>query len=200
MNTKHFSPLSISFEDMFNMQRDLMFRYRPEFKDFKFDVDNPRTQELLKERAWCITEELTEMLEAYYKSNIEGPEHVWEEAIDAFNFFIEFLYMLGYSPEEHPLLFEQLDKYPMPGKNDNRIEETTLDIIYYLGMVCNLFKARKWRESQYLVDIFMLRKRVKILWQSFLILFLSFEWTEKDICDHYSLKYQVNNFRLQSNY
>lgn len=207
MNINDYQPLLISFEDIFGLQKELKFKFEPQAKqDFdNFDLDTFESQEVIKKYAWRITEELTEMLEAYYKDSLPGEkEHVWEEAIDAFNFFIELCNLVGATPESGKIKtqvpeymdfhFTQMHEYIVDP------EIITLKIVYWLGMVCNHLKSREWRKSQYLVDEYRFWPNFQNLWDSFMLLFYIFGWDSKDIAYYYSLKYQVNLFRISTTY
>lgn len=205
MNINDFSPLPISFKDMFEMQRELKFKFEPQAKkDFEeFDLDTFESQEVIKKYAWRITEELTEMLEAYYKNAQSGEaEHVYEEAIDAFNFFLELCCLVGYTPENpeaHPVKPENIG-YEFYDEVPNDPEDCANKIIFRLGMVCNHLKSREWRHSQYLVDVYKFWPDFYNLWFAFMELFICFGWDSNEIAKYYSLKYQVNLFRITTSY
>lgn len=201
MNTNDFKPLPISIPDIFKMQQELKFQFEPKAKDdfLNFDIDTYESQEVIKKYAWRITEELVEMLEAFYMDAKPGEkEHVYEEGIDAFNFFIELLCLMGTSPDSNFLSLRPEDFHYVEDIADP--EEAAHDIIFNLGMFCNLLKSREWRRSQYLVDLYKLWPRVGMIWGSFMKLFSTFGWTTQVLCDWYSLKYQVNKFRLETSY
>lgn len=205
MNINDFRPLPIFFEDIFEKQKELKFKFEPKAQqDFDhFDLDTFESQEVIKKYAWRITEELTEMLEAYYQKAKPGEaEHVYEEAIDAFNFFIELCLLVGYTPDngEAHLVKPENIGYEFYDERPNDPEACALHIIYRLGLVCNHLKAREWRQSQYLVDLYKFWEDFYQLWFAFMELFVCFGWEAQEIADYYSLKYQVNSFRITTNY
>ena len=185
---------------MFEMQRELKFKFEPQAKeDFdNFDLDTFESQEVIRKYSWRITEEITEMLEAYYKDSQPGEkEHVYEEAIDAFNFFLELCNLVGYTPENPKARFLMPEE---TGKAYIDPEDCALLIVYRLGMVCNLLKSREWRRSQYLVDVYKFWPAFEELWYRFMKLFSVFGWNSQDVTRYYSLKYQVNLFRITTSY
>ena len=204
MNINDFKPLNINPLDIFKLQQELKFQFEPQAKeDFrKFDIDTFESQEVIRKYAWRITEEVTEMLEAYYHDALPGEkEHVYEEAIDAFNFFIELCCLVGYTPEKMgPFKSIKECKRPVYGTMTPDPEECALEIVYRLGMVCNHLKSREWRRSQYLVDLYRFWPDYEKLWVAFMELFACFGWTEEDVAEKYSLKYQVNKFRIETSY
>lgn len=191
MNIEDFKPQAISFPDIFKKQKELQFQYEPQTKEVfeTFDLDCYEDQELFKKICWRITEELAEVRDAK-----EDPQHLKEELIDGFNFTVELFLLLGYSEP--------------PTKEDNpqmlfRIEDLwqrVADFQFELGMTANLLKNRAWRQSQYLVDYYVFRPKFEMLWFRYLHIFDAIGMTEEDIQELWYLKYQVNNFRLQTRY
>lgn len=192
MNIQNFTPFEPTWYEIFEKQRELKFQYEPEarelFKDF--DIDCFEDQELFKKYCWRITEELSEALEAHFK---DGIDHIQEELIDALNFSIELMILYGWSPSN----YQFLDNYPFFGEGIiNRIGAT----IYALGLAANCLKNRQWRRSQYLVDLFIFEDRLKkFLVCLYKLLFECFK-SDEEIRKAWSLKYQVNLFRIQTNY
>ena len=80
------------------------------------------------------------------------------------------------------------------------VENCATQIVYRLGLFCNLLKSREWRRSQYLVDVYLLIPRLERIWGCFMDLFHTFGWDSQTLLDWYTLKYQVNKFRIESEY
>ena len=93
MNIENYKPIEgLSFDDVFQKQKELVFLYEPEAKEIfdNFDIDCYTDQEEFKKYCWRVTEELCEALEALDKNE---ETHVYEELLDGFNFMME-LYSL----------------------------------------------------------------------------------------------------------
>lgn len=201
MNTTNFKSFVTTAEDMLELQLQIAKAYEPEFAQGleQADIDTLETQELLKKYAWRITEELGETQEAHYHfTHYPTPahaEHVKEEAVDAFNFLLEFLALAG--AEDRMKMFRDDSRWKSGGDLQEAIGKT----VYDLTMVCNKLKNRGWRQAQYLVDLWLFNTRVDDLvahFVQFLIAagFGSFE----DLAKTWSLKYQVNKFRIETKY
>jgi len=189
MNIENFDPIIYSFKEIFEKQKEIKFLYEPESKDIfeNFDIDTFEDQEIFKKYCWRITEELMEALE-----DISNKKHFREEIIDSFNFMIELYLLCGYS-------YELLGHIP----TRNKIEvkgDPIANIIYQLGITANLLKNRQWRQSQYLVDMHLFTPRFEKIWECFFDLFYSIDLSNDEIRALWSLKYQVNLFRINSNY
>jgi len=191
MNIENFKPLEgLSFKDVFNKQVALEFMYEPAAKEVfdNFDIDCLSDQEQFKKYAWRVTEELCEALEALDKNETN---HVYEELLDGFNFLIELINMCGYNAD-------QMDF----SKNEMASDYLRLNIlstIEELGLTANCLKNREWRQSQYLVDMYVFERRLKKTFNLYLNL-LRTKMTDEEIIATWSLKYQVNLFRIQTKY
>jgi hypothetical protein len=196
MNTENFKPLrGIDLKFIEEKQQEIKFKYEPESKFLfdNFDIDTYEDQEAFKRYAWRITEEITEALE-----DTEHIQHFKEEITDAFNFLIELYHLYGWrlkdlSPIE---IYTNLDK----SFNLEAVEKNSLELIKQLGLTCNLLKNRQWRQSQYLVDLLIFEERFKEVWKKFFWIIGACGMTKEELFDQWSLKYQVNNFRIESKY
>lgn len=191
MNTRDFKPFTPTWAEIFDKQKELKFMYEPEAKELyeNFDIDCFEDQELFKKYCWRITEELSEALEAHFEGSTE---HIKEELIDAMNFSIELMLLYGWS-------YKEFESYPSPYFGNgifNRVNST----IYSLGITANCLKNRQWRRSQYLVDLFIFERRFKKFLAGGYRLLRQFFKSDEEIRQAWSLKYQVNLFRIQSNY
>lgn len=192
MNIEDFKPQVFSFQEIFEKQKEIKFLYEPESKEIfqHFDIDSFEDQEIFKKYCWRITEELMEALED--RNNVN---HFREELIDGFNFMIELYLLYGWS-------FEDMEK-PKPGDLfdvKGTVEDRVLKVIYQLGTTANLLKNRQWRRSQYLVDLYLFEPRFKKIWVEYIKIFILLDITTEEIQKLWSLKYQVNLFRINSNY
>lgn len=198
MNIENFTPFPVTISEIFRYQKALKFQYEPEAKEIfeNFDIDCHEDQEIFKKYCWRITEELGEALEAAYNRE---KQHVLEEFIDAFNFTIELFLLIGWEP------YKQLEPQGVVAYQNKDVHvgltaECMQEIVYDLTMCANLLKNRQWRQSQYLVDMHVFEKRMQTLWRTIFIAAGDLGLTEKDLYDLWTLKYQVNKFRIETKY
>lgn len=195
MNTQDFKPFIKSWEEIYALQGELQLMYRPYFKEriANFDINTLEDQELFKKLCWQIVEELTEAMEAKDKNE---KDHVLEELIDAFNFMLELYQLYGMAPDfawGHTYGFRK-------DIADENFEENILELIKTIGLAANCLKNREWRRSQYMVDLVVFEERLWNIWAMFVMLFGSICVTEDKVRELWSLKYQVNLFRIKSKY
>lgn len=195
MNTQDFKPFIKSWEEIYALQGELQLMYRPYFKEriANFDINTLEDQELFKKLCWQIVEELTEAMEAKDKNE---KDHVLEELIDAFNFMLELYQLYGMAPDfawGHTYGFRK-------DIADENFEENILELIKTIGLAANCLKNREWRQSQYMVDLVVFEDRLKWIWTYFIIMFEHLGLSETRVKKLWSLKYQVNMFRIKSKY
>lgn len=195
MNTQDFKPFIKSWGEIYALQGELQLMYRPYFKEriANFDINTLEDQELFKKLCWQIVEELTEAMEAKDKNE---KDHVLEELIDAFNFMLELYQLYGMDPDfawGHTYGFRK-------DIADENFEENILELIKTIGLAANCLKNREWRQSQYMVDLVVFEERLWNIWTMFDMLFGSIGVTEDKVRELWSLKYQVNLFRIKSKY
>jgi len=197
MNTENFKPLkNLTIDFIQDKQMEIMFQYEPSEREVfeNFDIDVYEDQETFKKYCWRITEEITEALE-----DMEHPQHFKEEITDAFNFLVELYSLYGWKMSDLGTIFQE--GYPDPPEFNKRIsEDFSLKVIKAIGLSANLLKNRKWRQSQYLVDLLVFEKRFKDIWLWFEYLVYWSGISKEDLFDEWSKKYQVNIFRLDSKY
>lgn len=195
MNTQDFKPFIKSWEEIYALQGELQLMYRPYFKEriANFDINTLEDQELFKKLCWQIVEELTEAMEAKDKNE---KDHVLEELIDAFNFMLELYQLYGMAPDfawGHTYGFRK-------DIADENFEENILELIKTIGLAANCLKNREWRQSQYLVDLVVFEDRLKSIWTDFVVMLEHAGLSETQVKELWSLKYQVNLFRIKSKY
>lgn len=194
MNTQDFKPFIKSWEEIYALQGELQLMYRPYFKEriANFDINTLEDQELFKKLCWQIVEELTEAMEAKDKNE---KDHVLEELIDAFNFMLELYHLYGMTPSFDWTLPEWARVL-----GDEDFAGDLLTLIGNIGMTANCLKNREWRQSQYMVDLIVFEGRLKRIWTYFVIMFEHLGLSETRVKELWSLKYQVNLFRIKSKY
>ena len=189
MNIENFDPIKYSMDEIFERQKEIKFQYEPESQAIfeHFDIDTFEDQETFKKYCWRITEELTEALE-----DQQNRDHFKEELIDGFNFLIELCLLYGWNFDDVKSCDIVITTAP--------VREYILEVIYQLGITANCLKNRQWRQSQYLVDLYIFEQRFKYVWVNYMKLFARIGMDEEEVAILWSLKYQVNLFRLNSNY
>lgn len=192
MNIENFKPINYTWPEIFQLQKQLNYEFIPEMKEIteNFDINVYEDQEVFRKMCWKITEELTEAFDAYLKADLT---HAKEEAIDALNFLIELYGMYGW---------EFNDMVDIEGPSILKSLETQiLYSVFILGMCANKLKSRQWRQSQYMVDLELFEPILKNLWERIHdVLFTLGVSSDKEIRELWSLKFQVNKFRLESKY
>lgn len=196
MNTQDFKPFIKSWEEIYALQGELQLMYRPYFKEriANFDINTLEDQELFKKLCWQIVEELAEAKEALGEELDD--EHFYEELADAFNFMLELYQLYGMTPS-----FDwTLPRWAQGFWGTGTFAEDLLTLIGNIGMTANCLKNREWRQSQYLVDLVVFEDRLKWIWTNFVIMFEHLGLSEDRVKELWSLKYQVNLFRIKSKY
>lgn len=201
MNTQDFKPFIKSWEEIYALQGELQLMYRPYFKEriANFDINTLEDQELFKKLCWQIVEELAEAKEAI-ENELDG-EHFGEELIDAFNFMLELYQLYGMTPTFNwtlPKGAQVLEDEDV--LEDDDFAGDLLTLIGHIGMTANCLKNREWRQSQYMVDLVVFEDRLKGIWTYFIIMFGNLGLSETRVKKLWSLKYQVNMFRIKSKY
>jgi hypothetical protein len=191
LNTKNFKPLKIPkdpFNFIFKKQREVFYKFMKfegiDFKEYNFDINCFKDQQLLKDFLQIrFIEELTEAT-----LDIDNIDHFEEEIIDAFNFLIEAYILYGWD-------YKDLKPW-----GNYSYEYDYYNIVESVGKCCNLLKNRPWKHCQYLVDLYLFENYFKEIWNEFNVL-CNFEGINQEkLFKIWSLKYQVNKFRLRTNY
>ena len=154
-------------------------------------------QAALKERAWWVTEELAECMDA----TLEGKDDkALEEMSDALHFLTELLILSGVSADNFnsttsPELKRAFDSGPPPGACG------ILGIIVELGMAMWQLRNKSWKTTQVFTDVLNYQLKLYRTYRAFLD-FLQTTWklSLEDICVLYLRKSVVNQFRIRSGY
>lgn len=198
MNTLNFTKYEYNENDwieiIFKNHSNLVWKYN-EFEPNKveeFDINTYQDQQILKDFLQIrFIEELTEAFEDF-----SNKDHFFEEIIDAFNFLLAAYIIYGYSSKDLPQWEESI-----PNNQISNIEGNIFwDIVQKVGITCNHLKNRPWRKSQYLVDLYSFEPKFKSIWKEFNKLCNYFNISKKKLFEQWSLKYQVNMFRIESEY
>ena len=208
MNILNFKGFQVSsLQEVIDKQEEVLFAFEPALKERQenFDIDIYEDQLLLKDFLLTrVVEELVEALEAFQKEHFD---HYLEELVDAFNFLIEVHIISG-------LKFDLGSWSLVPtGRwigEDNSLDlsvikvETVkiglMSIIEQIGLTTNTLKIRPWRQSQYPVDMKTFNDRWNHIFRAFFLWLGKQNILQKEFLDVWSRKYEVNKFRIESNY
>ena len=213
MNILNYDEIQItSLKEVIEKQKEIMMAFEPDLEKRikEFDIDIPEDQMLLKD--FLLTRVVEEITEASIALNKDHYEHFKEEIVDVFNFLIETAILLNKIKE--PIEALNHYNYICPERPDafleiqnnlkytyiRNIRSKMFDLIEAIGDFTNKLKLRPWRESQYPVDILSLNECYKSIWNSFIILLEYGHISLEDLLKVWSRKYQVNKFRIESNY
>ena len=209
MNTNDFKPWKYrgekSFHDIFRFQKKVFDMYMEAEKTdvSNFDINVYSDQQILKDFLQIrFIEELTEAT-----ADVKHEDHFLEEIIDAFNFLVEAYLIYGWTYKDLPpwqnIYQSDSDKLPIGIESQSRLAHFGSQfywVVQDVGNACNLLKNRPWRQSQYLVDLLEFEKMFKRIWNQFNRLCDGVGITRKMIFETWSLKYQVNIYRLKTKY
>lgn len=211
-----------NIQEIIEKQKEIMFAFEPNLKKRteEFDIDIYEDQMLLKEFLLeRVVEEITEAGAAIKANHIE---HFKEELIDVFNFLLETKIILGekYKIDEdivgNPIRdYLEKDWYMKDTPTDINKKELDEEEIQFrlthiymklfhlvetIGLLTNLLKQRPWRESQYPVDVLTFREKWNSIWANFWLTLSFIGFSFEEFKRIWSKKYQVNKFRIDSNY
>lgn len=210
-----------SLSEIIDKQKETMFAFEPSLKQRveEFDIDIYEDQMLLKD--FLLVRAVEEITEAGSAIKANHVEHYKEEMIDVFNFLVETAIILGYrirfEEDEDELITDYFNRGKAYGFDSSTLDNdyTTEDNIRYrvglintnlfslvqkIGELTNVLKLRPWRQSQYPVDLLTFKQRWQSIWENFWLIqyYFNFNWEEFKII--WSKKYEVNKFRIDSNY
>lgn len=222
MNILNYEAQEISsLQEIMGKQKEIMFAFEPNLKQRveEFDIDIYEDQMLLKE--FLLERVVEEITEAYSAFRAEHYEHYLEEIVDVFNFLIETHILIKNIIINDKVsldniynsfkLYEKHIKLPYYLYNVNhrvdsgsicrdKIRADLFDITQSIGELTNLLKQRPWRESQYPVDLLTFRNRwievINLFFNTLIVQGIGFDI----LSNVWSKKYQVNKFRIESNY
>lgn len=152
------------------------------------DLNKPEDQVIIKWYAYCVIEELVEMMMA--KSNVL---HRKEEYADALAFASELIISLGFQDKFDDKVFENSYYREFNGEN-------VMENVYYLCSACNCLKCKDWKSERVLTDIHQFTSRIVKFYEHLLNFGLLIFKDDIELFDFYSRKNYVNKFRQRSNY
>jgi len=209
---------------MWNRQVDLEAKYaeiesRNGFAhDEEGSIDLHRVQDNMKHAAWCITEELCEMAEAYHKGG--NNVHVYEEYADAMAFTL----MLMIQASSHTSIRDYINRHILSTQLkiihqnsymgvDQTIDTHIIRVVYSLGMTMHKLKSKRWKATPVETDIQEFNNELISVWNNMLSLWLyidivicgnnqsyTYDAIAEKLFNYYFRKSEVNKFRQRSNY
>jgi hypothetical protein len=226
MNILNYEAQSVeNLAEMIEKQKEIMFAFEPELKQRveEFDIDIYEDQMLLKD--FLLVRAVEEITEAGAAIKANHVEHYKEEIIDVFNFLVETAIILNY-PIDTPMFPEDTKADPVVAylkegdyvqkyvhSLDNDYDDETnrkyrvqsmqcelYNLIQDIGELTNVLKLRPWRQSQYPVDLMTFKQRWVEVWHQFWLMLRWQGFGFEEFKEVWSKKYQVNKFRIDSNY
>lgn len=192
MNIQDFKPFQPTWEEIIQKQADLELQFEPGLAEriATFDINCFEDQELFKAYCWRITEELCEAIEALRERDAE---HTKEELIDALSFTLNLYRLCGVTPA----FIAKGSELISPKET---IEDYIFEVIYKVNLAANCLKNRSWRSSQYMVDLYVFEPRLLSIFECIMQVFHCIGMGEEQVRELWSLKYQVNKFRVETKY
>ena len=191
MNINDFQPFLPSWEEIVSKQADLELQFESGLAEriAEFDINCFEDQELFKAYCWRITEELCEAIEAIREKDMV---HTSEELIDALNFTLNLYRLCGVEVTD-PVVYSAMEAKAT-------VDGYIFEIIYKINLAANCLKNRSWRSSQYMVDLYVFEPRLLAILPCIMQVFRVLGIDEAEVRSLWSLKYQVNKFRVETKY
>jgi phosphoribosyl-ATP pyrophosphohydrolase len=168
--------------------------------DRKFDINETRSQCLIKDMAWRVVEEITE---AHACHKEREAQHFIEELADAMHFLTELMIQCDISPGyivNSLLRSAQEDMLDiMFYTRDQKISANPYWTIQHLGLAMNCLKQKPWKQTHVLTDIDKFELHLIDAYKTF-CKHMSVWVTSDQAFDFYFKKSKVNDFRIRSNY
>jgi len=191
------------YSNIFNRQKELMEKYREiESKNgfhypesLKVNLDDRFDQNLLKNMAWRVIEEVGESLESYFNP-LDDKTHAKEELADGLHFFTELVILSGYSEKDLIPIDAQETWYK---SNSSNIYELITSLVLLLGITMNCLKLKPWKQTHVKTDVSNYKTKLIIAYRAYIRLML-FMMKPIEVLNLYFSKSDVNRFRIRSNY
>lgn len=165
-----------------------------------FNINETRSQELVKNFAWRVVEEITE---ATACSIEREKEHYFEELADALHFLTELCILVKITPDDIiKELFNQ-DIHP-----DGLVALCFVKIIppdafptiQELGLAMNCLKQKPWKVTHVLTDEKKFRRHIIYAYHELIAFWVRLGSNMNEIYSYYFKKNKVNQFRIESKY
>ena len=178
-------------------QIELMHKYKDieGLPDWPIDIDAKDSQVWIKDFLWRTTEELCESREA---AILDHETHKIEELIDAVHFLTECFILADLTPSiDLNLIHENCKK--MNGEFGT-YDKHMAECIYFLGLVGNTLKNKKWKQTAVLTDKAKFFNYLDSAYYHLIATVFVCGCTPHDLYNFYFKKSEVNKFRQRSNY
>lgn len=209
LDIKSEKPEGDMLELIFEKQKSLMEKYHHIEKkqrvgygilgDRKFDLNEIKSQCLLKDFAWRVTEEIAEAEECTLPKETE---HFFEELIDALHFLTELCIIVGLTAEDISIGKENnIDLLTWLCLNNSREKYiNAYDCVQSLGLAMNCLKQKPWKQTHILTDTVKFLNYIIEAYHLLIAYINRMGLSAEEIYDFYFKKNKVNEFRQKSNY
>jgi len=165
-----------------------------------FDINETRSQCLLKDLAWRVVEEITEATEA----QINHDEiHFREELADALHFLTELCIQVGIGPATIATDIMQNSKKDYLDNlfytPDKELSDNPYNTVLHIGLAMNCLKQKPWKQTHVLTDVGEFEDHLIDAYRAF-CKYLYCYMDADTAFDFYFKKSRVNDFRIKSNY
>ncbi len=165
----------------------------------KFDINEIRSQCLIKDLIWRVVEEITEAHACQEHERF----HFLEELADAMHFITELCIQVGIGPASIALdvIVDKDADYL-----DNLMRQTDSEkplnpwwTVFHLGFAANCLKQKPWKQTHILTDVEKFEMHVIDAYRAFCLHLRCFA-TSDQMFDFYFKKSKVNDFRIKTKY
>lgn len=165
----------------------------------KFNINEIKSQMLLKDLAWRVVEEIAEATECdirYFET------HFHEELADALHFITELCLVVGIGPASiaKDIMQEDEDYWGSLFYTPNEeLSRNPYNTVQHLGSAMNCLKQKPWKQTHILTDTEKFEQHIIDAYRSF-CKYLSCFLTAEEMLDYYFRKSKVNDFRIKTKY
>jgi len=169
-------------------------------KDKAFDINEIRSQMLIKDLIWRVVEEITEA-HACHKEREKF--HFLEELADALHFLTELCIQVEIGPgqiSQGMIVDHEKDLMDnLFNVIDPKISADPWWAVFHLGLAANCLKQKPWKQTHILTDVDKFDLHIVDAYRTF-CKHMAFYSTSDEMFDFYFKKSKVNDFRIKSNY
>lgn len=167
-----------------------------------FNVHEQRSQEVCKNYAWRVVEEITEATLAIPETIDGVPLHAYEEVADALHFLVELMLLVGLTADDvdGPVSGKWEFLFKTAAPDEIPVWDAAYEVVEALGAAMNCLKQKPWKQTHVRTDV---DKFTSLILASFLALIRLAKLVGLDarsLYDLYFRKAEVNSFRLRSHY
>lgn len=186
-------------EVMYSTQNELRDSYGINL----LDLDLPTDQQIAREFAWNVVEEMGEVLEVYHGT--KDRSHILDELADSLSFYMELFQMCGFSyadlkPDVLDSVGDSLQDLYWVSKAESEITSIHSKFVEKLSLAINHLKNRKWRKTNLKTNEFTFKKALHETLPHFISFAVKLDISSDDLFEAYMRKAEVNRFRIRSKY